>query len=114
MENRQYMIFNTIEVSLINFNEVIETSAETLRTSNDGTKSFVKWEGRQIIVSGMPTFDLDENGNPIISGTPEEVVTEAYIPDSIKALTTGEGPYTHEEILVILAGSDWTDPNPTV
>lgn len=39
-----YMIFAMSEVSLIDFNEVLETSSETLRLSVDGTKSFVKWE----------------------------------------------------------------------
>jgi hypothetical protein len=34
------------------------------------------------------------------------------IPSSVDALTTKEGPYTYEEILVILATPEWTDPNP--
>ena len=34
------------------------------------------------------------------------------IPSSVEALTTKEGPYTYEEILVILATPEWTDPNP--
>ena len=34
------------------------------------------------------------------------------IPSSVDALTTKEGPYTYDEILVILAGPEWTDPNP--
>jgi hypothetical protein len=28
-------------------------------------------------------------------------------------MTTKEGPYTYDEILVILATPEWTDPNPT-
>jgi hypothetical protein len=27
-------------------------------------------------------------------------------------MTTKEGPYTYDEILVILATPEWTDPNP--
>lgn len=34
------------------------------------------------------------------------------VPASVDALTTKEGPYTYDEILVILAGPEWTDPNP--
>ena len=34
------------------------------------------------------------------------------IPPSVDALTTKEGPYNYEEILVILSGPEWTDPNP--
>lgn len=44
-ETRQFMIFNVSELPSINFNEVLETSAETVRISIDGTKTFVKWDG---------------------------------------------------------------------
>jgi len=33
------------------------------------------------------------------------------IPTCISNLTTKEGPYTYEEILTILATTEWTDPN---
>ena len=33
------------------------------------------------------------------------------IPSSVEALTTKEGPYTYEEILVILSTEEWTNPN---
>lgn len=36
------------------------------------------------------------------------------IPSSVEVLTTKEGPYTYEEILTILAGPEWTDPNPII
>lgn len=38
-----YLIFDVSELSLVNFNEVLETSEETLRYSVDKTKTFVKW-----------------------------------------------------------------------
>jgi len=44
-ENRKYVIIESSEVSSINFSEVMETSANTLRYSLDGTKTFVKFEG---------------------------------------------------------------------
>ena len=50
-ENRNYIVFNMSEVSSIDFDEVMETSADTLRTSVDGTKSFVKWEGAEMPAS---------------------------------------------------------------
>ena len=34
------------------------------------------------------------------------------IPESVLNLQTKEGPYTYEEMLGILAGPEWTDPNP--
>jgi hypothetical protein len=36
------------------------------------------------------------------------------IPSSVDSLTTKEGPYTYEEILTILSGPEWTDPNPMI
>lgn len=33
------------------------------------------------------------------------------MPSSVSSLTTKEGPYSHSEILNILTGSEWTDPN---
>jgi hypothetical protein len=113
MENRQYMIFNISEVDSINFDEVLQTSAETLRKSNDNTKALVKWEG-MTMVNPLPTqLSLDENGQPIELPPFEESTVEDYIPASIKALTTKEGPYTHTEILSILSGPNWTNSNPT-
>jgi hypothetical protein len=34
------------------------------------------------------------------------------MPSSIITLETKQGPYSHTEILEILATSEWTDPNP--
>ena len=50
-ENREFMIFNTSELNKINFNEVLETSEETVRKSVDETKTFVKWDGPEIPLS---------------------------------------------------------------
>lgn len=74
---REFIIFNISELSKINFEEVLETSADTVRLSLDGTKTFVKWEGT--------------------------------IPQFVQLLTTPEGPYTYQEMLQILDGSDWND-----
>jgi hypothetical protein len=35
----------------------------------------------------------------------------SLIPPSVDALTTKEGPYTYSEMIEILAGIDWTNPN---
>jgi hypothetical protein len=44
-EQRNFAIFNTSELPLIDFTQVLETSAETVRKSVDGSKTFVKWDG---------------------------------------------------------------------
>ena len=42
---RKYVIITSSDVSSVDFTKVQETSAETLRWSNDNTKTFVKYEG---------------------------------------------------------------------
>lgn len=74
--DRKFMIFNVSEINKINFNEVLETSIDTIRKSVDETKTFVKW-------------------------------SENTIPSSVQTLTTSEGPYTYDEIIVILNSTDW-------
>ena len=49
--DRKFMIFNVSELGNIDFNQVQETSAETVRVSVDGTKTFVKWDGEDIPTS---------------------------------------------------------------
>jgi|688.fasta_scaffold123387_2 hypothetical protein len=79
-DNRHYVIFNVSELNNINFDQVLETSIDTVRKSIDETKTFVKYEG-----------DI--------------------MPSSVSSLTTKEGPYSHEEILIILGTEEWTNPN---
>jgi len=56
-DNRKFMIFNISELNQINFNEVLETSSDTVRKSVDQTKTFVKWDGDSIpsSVEGLTT-----------------------------------------------------------
>ena len=42
---RTYVIINSSDISSVDFSEVVETSADTLRYSLDGTKTFVKFDG---------------------------------------------------------------------
>jgi len=42
--NRTFVVFNVAEIPLIDFSQVLETSADTLRRSVDGTMTFVKWD----------------------------------------------------------------------
>lgn len=43
-----------------------------------------------------------------VDGTLTFVKYEDQMPSTVEALTTKEGPYTHEEILAILATPEWT------
>jgi hypothetical protein len=48
MENRKYIIFNVSELDKIDFNEVQETSVDTIRKSVDETLTFVKYDGDEM------------------------------------------------------------------
>lgn len=47
---RKYVIIDSSDVSSVDFSQVLETSADTLRYNNDDTKTFVKFE------EDTPTF----------------------------------------------------------
>jgi hypothetical protein len=78
--DRRFVIFNVSELGTIDFNQVFETSIDTVRKSVDETQTFVKYD--------MPQ------------------------PSSVAALTTKSQEYTYDEFLTVLAGPEWTDPNP--
>jgi hypothetical protein len=67
--NRNFMIFSTSETGSIDYNEVLETSSETLRLSVDGSKSFVKWDS-EIIPTTVDSLTTKEGPY-----TYEEIVT---------------------------------------
>lgn len=46
--NRQFMIFNVSELPNVDFTQVLETSADTVRKSIDETKTFIKWDSETI------------------------------------------------------------------
>ena len=45
--DRNYLIIPTTELSKVDFTQICETSAETLRKSVDETKTFIKWDGEE-------------------------------------------------------------------
>ena len=98
-DNRNFLIFSLTEVDKIQFSQVCETSAETLRVSTDGTKSFIKWDQ-------APYEIVNPETNETETITPEPPGPPAFIAD----IESAEGPYTYEEILEILSGPEWTKP----
>ena len=93
--NRHYIIFDCTELGTIDFNQIEETSIDTVRKSLDESQTFVKY-----------------NFTTYYSGSEEDPVLIETIPSSVAALTTKSQPYSYSEILTILSGPDWTDPNP--
>ncbi len=58
-DQREFMIFPVSELDKIDFSQVLETSAETVRKSVDGTKTFVKWDGAAI-PSSVESLEVKE------------------------------------------------------
>ena len=48
MEPKYYVIFNVSELDKIDFNQVFETSIETVRKSVDETLTFVKYRDKEM------------------------------------------------------------------
>ena len=60
-ENRKYVIISKDDVSSVDFSQVMETSANTLRYSNNGNKTFVKYKGSQpSFLSGKTEYSHSE------------------------------------------------------
>lgn len=58
---RNYVIIDASEVSSVDFNQVLETSAETLRYNVAGTKTFVKFKGSApTFLAGKPAHSHSE------------------------------------------------------
>ena len=102
--NRNFLIFSLTEVDKIQFSQVCETSAETLRVSTDGTKSFIKWD--QAPYDPTPYEIVNPETNETETITPEPPGPPAFIAE----IESAEGPYTYTEILEILSGPEWTKP----
>jgi len=65
---KTYIIIDASEVANVDFSQVQETSADTLRYSLDGTQTFVKYEGTQpFFLLGKTEYNHEEILN-ILSG----------------------------------------------
>lgn len=103
LENRRWLIIPATKVNEVNFNQVKETSADSLRYSLDGTKTFIKYD--------VTIIEEDYERTYIDAETNEEKtqLVEAGIYGRPSIFEEGLGEYTHQEILDILAGPEWTE-----
>ena len=81
-------MFDQRQYMIFNVNELILIDFSTVLETNEDTvrKS----------VDGNKTFVKWDGESP---------------PACVDLLTTAQGPYTHEEILTILSGPEWSDPD---
>jgi len=102
-ENRRWLIIPTSLTGSIDFNQVMQSSAEALRLSVDGSKTFVKYEINEVTASYEEYYPDTENPGTWITSS---IQAGVYGRPSI--YTEGDIEYTHQEFLNVLTGSDWT------
>ena len=102
--NRRWLVIPATEVENIDFNQVLESSADTLRYSIDGSETFVKYE---VTVVEETYTQVHTNAE-----TQEEVTTtvEAGVYGRPSIYSEAYTEYNHEEILALLATEAWTAP----
>lgn len=42
----KYLIIDSVEIDKIDFNQIVISSKDTLRFSNDGSMTFIEWDGQ--------------------------------------------------------------------
>lgn len=81
INNIKYIIFDYSEVNKIDFNEVLETSIETLRITEDATKTIVKWIGDEpSCISNLTSKSIIYNNDEmlVILDSPEWAWNNPY------------------------------------
>ena len=102
--NRRWLVIPATEVENVDFNQVLESSADTLRYSIDGTETFVKYEVNVVEETYTQTYTDPE--------TQEEISTtvEAGVYGRPSIYSEAYTEYDHEGILALLATEAWTAP----
>ena len=103
-ENRRWLVIPTSLTGSINFDEVQESSIESLRLSVDGTQTFVKYDITEITASYTEEYEDLETGE-VTSNT---IQAGIYGRPSIYSEKYTE--YNHADILELLSTEAWTLP----
>jgi len=108
-ENRRWLVIPTSITSEIDFSQVHESNADSLRLSVDGNSTFVKYE---VVVVEIA---YDTTHTPIDAETGEEgeevtYTTEAGVYGRPSVYSTDYTEYNHADILALLATEAWTNP----
>ena len=80
--SRNYLIIQSSELDKVDFSQVLETSASTVRKSVDTTKTFIKWDG-----------DTTPACVSNLTGT-----EGPYTKDQINTILSTDGWTSHEEL----------------
>ena len=100
--NRRWLVIPTTITGSIDFGQVYQPSADNLRTSLDGTQTFVKYEVNEVTQSYSTTstdlLTLEETTH----------TTEAGIYGRPSIYSSSYTEYNHEDILTLLSTDVWT------
>jgi len=102
--NRRWLIIPTTLTQSIDFNQILESSPQSLRLSVDGTKTFIKYEINEVLEDQTYTVVNPETGEE----TSNTTLAGVYGRPQIYSQEYPE--YAHEEILALLATEEWTKP----
>lgn len=103
--NRRWLVIPTSLTGSIDFREVLESGADSLRLSVDGSKTFVKYEVNEVTASYDEVWPNPEDG------TEETVTIQAGVYGRPSIYDAAYPEYNHQEILNLLTGSDWVTPS---
>ena len=101
-ENRRWLVIPTTLTSSIDFNQVLESSADTLRLSIDGSETFVKYEINEVTASYEEYYQDAEDPDTWFTSSIEAGV---YGRPSIYKEEYPE--YTYSEIKELLQTDEW-------
>ena len=102
-QNRRWLVIPTSIVDDIDFNQVHEPNADSLRKSVDETLTFVKYEVNVVEETYTETFEDVETGEEVTN----TIEAGTYGRPSIYSEDYTE--YTHSEILELLSTEQWTE-----
>lgn len=100
--NRRWLVIPTADTGSINFDEVHQSSVETLRYSVDGSQTFVKYEVNEVTESYTETHIDPETEEET------EVTIEAGVYGRPSFYTDSYTEYNHSEILTLLDTEAWS------
>lgn len=106
-ENRRWLVIPTSVISDIDFNQVHESNADSLRTSVDGNSTFVKYEV-QVVETAYDTTHTSINAETGEEGEEVTYTTEAGTYGRPSIYSEDYTEYNHTDILALLGTEAWT------
>jgi hypothetical protein len=102
-ENRRWLVIPTSIIDEIDFNQVHENNADSLRTSIDGTQTFVKYEVVVVENDYVTKYTDPETGEA------HKNTTAAGVYGRPDVYSTDYDEYSHAGILALLATEAWSE-----